>query len=301
MNMYADTVSSPAILVPAEVFVGDRAKYQYRFTSDTVDLQDHFILDPESFSDFDDASIESAAVTVNGRDVLVVIDFIPWKPGALTLPAVSTGTMQIILPPVRIASILDRTGIQEMRGARPPLLLPGTAGMLYGTAAVSIAVLVIGIMLVKALISVIRRSSLLNPPLRVCRVLQKQLRRLERDVPRVPVGVWLARYQSLVRRLLTVLFDADQSSKTVPEMRTAVTGSEKTQEIAAECINLLDKTDVLRFAGFAKDVSVPRQGQSGVKGCIACMQHADADLLCDSLYGYLRETLSWFRTEREGS
>jgi len=310
MNMYDDTVSSQAILIPAEVFVGDRVQYQYRFTSDAVPVQEDHVVDSALFSDFYEATIESIIVRVHGVNVLVMIDFIPWKAGALTLPSIEVGTMHIVLPPVRIASILDRTGIQEMRGARPPLLLPGTVGMLYGTAAVSVTVIVLTIILVRILVSVIRRSSLLNPALRICRLLQKQLKRLERDVIRVPAHVWLARYQSLVRRLLTVLFDSEQASKTVPEMRTSIADSEKTQEIAAGCISLLDKTDVLRFAGkVPSDIgSGTGQGttqgtgqdttQDTAQGSPCFMQHTDAGRLCEVLYGYVQESYTWFRTER---
>jgi hypothetical protein len=131
---------SPAVknepyLIPQIVYVGDRATLAVPLGSVDKSFDGKVIETPESTNDL---VIHRITKERRGDHLLLLIEFTAYVPGELEVPEITVPGFSNIANPGRglkitIASILDPSSL-VLASASPPLAVPGTAIIVYGTA-----------------------------------------------------------------------------------------------------------------------------------------------------------------------
>jgi hypothetical protein len=146
------------VLVPVEVYVGDRARIRHTFSAGkggwpALEPGKPLELPPEKavFAALEpDCTVTAASLTFQGVECLLTVDFIPWKTGELDIPPFdlrelvdmdSEAALMVDIAPVMIASLSQKLGEIQLRPPAPPLIVPGTTYALLGIAALAAAAL----------------------------------------------------------------------------------------------------------------------------------------------------------------
>lgn len=138
--------------VPPQVFVGDRARLVMTMEpkpsmgtqSISIDVQDKL---PQSKT----IHIVRLELDPHGKNPKILVDFIPFEAGHITLPSFEIGPYLVSKQPVNVASVLE-LGPRGMETAplEEPLLVPGTRFLLFGVLFFTLLMAVIvGIALLK--------------------------------------------------------------------------------------------------------------------------------------------------------
>jgi hypothetical protein len=249
------------ILVPREVFIGDTAEFSFR-TERVKSLPDEsalFIVPSGDIPVSPDLTINSITAVRDGEAVVVTIRFVPWVSGVLRFPSISIGKSVVNPPPVRIGSLVEKTGKTTLQPPRSPLLVPGTTWILFALVALVLTLfivfLVAGFKIRKflSLFPVWRRSN------RRLRFARKELRTLSRQLGKKSLSDWYAAYSVLYRRYLGS-FCRDEASAflpcTVSEIVSLVADrlalyqdAEKTGPLVDRLQATLTRVDLVRFSG----------------------------------------------------
>ncbi len=244
------------VLIPQDVYVGDRAELRCLFTGGSIEsgsaLSGGPIAVPTDTTEFlaisDTITVESGRLSAAGDDYTLIFYITPWEPGAIEIPPFTAGPFLITLPPVVIRSILERMPSADIRPPAPPMLLPGTAILVYtaiaGTA-LTMALLSAALLKRKQIAGFIR--SHLFAARRVRRFL-KVLRRIEREG--TPSAARYALLSAELRRYLDARFVPAFSSATTPEMEELLReygGAEQSGYIREFC-DISLRIDYIRFS-----------------------------------------------------
>ncbi|HOC29439.1 MAG TPA: BatD family protein [Treponemataceae bacterium] len=216
LGIVCGTISGEeAVLVPREVFVGDRA--QLTFTVSGLELPKGTLIElpvSEIVSSFD-ATLESVLVTSESGRTTVSVFFIPWKTGTLALPSFVVEKVTVVPPEVRISSIIEKTGRDSLEPPRPPLLVPGTTWLVYGYIAAVVLVLVVsGVVIVRfvAWVSADPRDRRSARYARYrTRILLRSLKSLEKQACTVPEAVWYGTLSHAFRVYLGCVYASNPS------------------------------------------------------------------------------------------
>jgi len=150
------------VLVPKEVFIGDKAQIQYSFISQidffakvnpSIIRNDTLTFDPSIITfegSQDKCTITDFQLFRNGASYTLVISFIPWNPGPIDflefdlnkicvdtndlseeVDIESTVPFIIDLERINVASIVNKMGIDKVQPAIQPQLLPGTQYIIW--------------------------------------------------------------------------------------------------------------------------------------------------------------------------
>lgn|GEM_PF-943660 len=190
------------VLVPREVYVGDTAEFSFTTGAfnGTLEAGAVVTVPDESISVSADATVSSILVRRDASFSTVTVRFIPWTTGLLRLPAFTLKKIRVIPPPVRIYSIVEKTGISELEPPRSPLLVPGTTLILYALVAVSAVALAAALVFVSRL----RRYLELNQGKiqsgRRLRLAMRELKGLEHLIRKVGYLEWYALFAAALRR-----------------------------------------------------------------------------------------------------
>ncbi len=145
------------VLVPKEVYLGDKAQIQYSFVSqidffskaDSNAIKNNTLFFDHNIKEFaslaDKCTVTDFRLLRNGNSYTIVISFIPWMPGSIDidpfdLNSICRSTLAksdsadanevapfiIDIKSIEIASISDKMGVSTIRPELSPLLLPGT-------------------------------------------------------------------------------------------------------------------------------------------------------------------------------
>lgn len=249
------------VLVPREVFIGDTAEFSFR-TDRVKKLPDEgslFIVPPADIPVSPDLTIHTITAARDGAVVVVTIRFVPWVAGPVRFPSISIGKAVVNPPPVRIGSLVEKTGKTTLQAPRSPLLVPGTTWILFALVAVIltlvIAFLVAGFKIRKVFsrFPVWRRSN------RRLRFARKELRSLSRQLGKKSLADWYGAYSSLFRRYLGS-FCRDEASAFLPltagetvslvaERLARYRDAEKTEPLVGRLRATLGRIDLVRFSG----------------------------------------------------
>jgi hypothetical protein len=143
-------------LIPQTVYVGDRAVLAIPLDADTV-LPALYFLDgdikalsaaaaplgvPQELAGLADLQIHRIALDRRGETPRLLIEFTAWSPGQLELPAFEIGGVSFSGLYIEVNSILagDKNA-SLLSPPAPPLAVPGSSLLIYGTIAGSILVL----------------------------------------------------------------------------------------------------------------------------------------------------------------
>ncbi|MDR3284059.1 MAG: hypothetical protein LBS97_02645 [Treponema sp.] len=152
------------VLVPVDVYVGDRAIIRHSFSAGTklsgIKPGETLELSPESevFAALEpDYTVTAATLTQNDAEYLLTIHFIPWKTGEFDIPAfeLDRGTEErenreienreksfaVDVGAVMIASLAQKLGESQIRPPAPPVIVPGTTYILLGIVAAAAGIL----------------------------------------------------------------------------------------------------------------------------------------------------------------
>jgi hypothetical protein len=140
-------------LIPQTVYVGDRARLVAPLGPAFSNVEAFIMEGTEAFRPSEDLIINRIAVEHRGGQTRLLIDFIAYRPGVLELPPLGIPSLALRGFPVsgiqvHITSILSGDSL-VLSPAVPPLVVPGTITLIYGTVAslVLLALLGLGIRL----------------------------------------------------------------------------------------------------------------------------------------------------------
>lgn len=161
------------VLVPRQVYIGDKAEIRVSFEVDSVLLRNtiaqkgNIELSKEFFATELDESrcdVKSVSISSTGyNQYSFVVSFTPWRTGNLEIPAFDLGAALnsdaeiyvISFTSQEIISLSKSQGMSTLREMNAPLLLPGTTYKIYG------AILGFVILLIVVFRLVIKRKSLM--------------------------------------------------------------------------------------------------------------------------------------------
>jgi hypothetical protein len=192
------------VLVPREVFVGDRAEFTFTtaLLSDVLDPAVVFALPGPELPLSPDCTVESVLAVRSDVDTSVTVRFVPWVSGNLQLPTVVIRGVSIVPPRVRIASLIEKTGRTALSPIRSPLLLPGTTWVLYGLTAAAVLALILVLFAAFRLAAYLARNPVQRQARRRVRTVMKQLKALDRQAGRSASSVNFGRLSSVLRGYL---------------------------------------------------------------------------------------------------
>jgi hypothetical protein len=150
-GIQAQTRTDVPYLVPQTIFVGDSGRLVVPLGRAFARITP-FILDaPEKLPETPDILIRRLELERRGGATRLLIDFIPYASGVLSLPDLEIqspgeGTEPLVLSglEVQVASILNPSQM-SLSGPAAPIAAPGTSFLIYGTIIAVILILCMGI------------------------------------------------------------------------------------------------------------------------------------------------------------
>ena len=149
--LQAQTRTDGPYLVPQTIFVGDPGRLVVPLGRAYAGVAP-FVLDaPEKLPETHELWIRRIELERRGELTRLLIDFVPYAPGTLSFPALEIsisggGAEPLIFTglEVQVASILSPSEM-TLSGPIPPLSVPGTSFLIYGTIVLLIFLLFLGI------------------------------------------------------------------------------------------------------------------------------------------------------------
>lgn len=253
------TVQTQQILVPKQVYIGDRAELRSTFTS-TAKIKAEGFCGELDYSQYDIKDVKLQSSGVNSYTLTVA--FVPWRTGDILLPDYklssedSSEELIIHFNPVDIVSITQKDSITTLRDSASPLLLPGTIYKLYGGIISVVIILIIGIRLIvkhedvafffSRLISTAKNNSNRRKTI-------KQLNKLAKN-SQLPDNELAAQIQKTLRAYLEKRF-AYPFSKTVSSEMSMVFArltngllAEEKQDAYDDLVTVFVRTDYIRYS-----------------------------------------------------
>ena len=149
----AQTRPGPPFLVPQTIFVGDPGRLVVPLGRLYSGLSPFVVEAPNKLPETSELLIRRIELERRGEFTRLLIDFVPYAPGTLSLPA-----LEILVPggdpepllftdlEVQVASILDPS---QMTLSEPvsPMAVPGTSFLIYGTIVLLLFLLCLGIVI----------------------------------------------------------------------------------------------------------------------------------------------------------
>jgi len=253
---FAPVFSDTAVLVPREVFIADEAELTFGTAAfpgpskaETVAPGAVLTVLPADLPISADVTVKSVQVKVGDNGAQVTVRFVPWKTGMLQLPSFILRGVSITPPPVRIGSLVDKTGITVLESARSPLLVPGTTYLLYGLIAVFLAFCALAIAAAVHIRRSLTRILEKNHSGRRLALIHKQLRLLEKQVRKTGSADWYRTFARVFRMYFGSLCAGDStcfSASTAAEIVSALRNASFPVERVSD---FLKRTDAIRFSG----------------------------------------------------
>ena len=257
------TVQTQQVLVPKQVYIGDRAELRCTFSTSAKIKAEGFCgeLDYNQY-DIKDVKLQPSGVNT----YTLTIAFVPWRTGDIIIPdyrlseEVSSDEMIIHFNPVNIVSLTQKDSITTLRDSASPLLLPGTIYKLYGSLIAAILILIVGIRLIvkhKDVAFFITRlvSSAKNNSNR--RRTIKQLGKIAKNT-QLSDNESAAEIQKTLRTYLEKRFDYPFSKTVSSELSAAFTKltggllSEEKQDAYDDIVIAFVRTDYIRYSSASK-------------------------------------------------
>jgi len=261
------------ILVPREVFVADEAELGFATTAFAGAAEAGTVLSVPA-ADLPvspDLTVKSIRVTVTAAGAQVSVRFVPWITGMLQLPSFTISNITVTPPPVRIGSLVEKTGVTVLESGRSPLLVPGTAYILYALAAAFLAVCGIAVAFAVRFRKYLALLLGKNHASRRAALANRQLRALERQIKKTEAGAWYRMFASVLRTYFGYLCAAVPSGSSVQTRFEAATAREIVRALGDafdggcgmpvdRVRDLLKHVDTVRFGGFPAGDAASQDG-----------------------------------------
>lgn len=260
------TVQTQQVLVPKQVYIGDRAELRCTFNTNAQIKAEGFCgeLDYNQY-DIKDVKLQPSGV----NSYTLTIAFVPWRTGDIIIPdyklseeagadglEATDNELIIHFNPVNIVSLTQKDSITSLRDSASPLLLPGTIYKLYGSLIAAILILIVGIRLIvkhKDVAFFISRlvSSVKNNSNRKRTI--KQLGKITKNT-QLADNDFAAEIQKILRTYLEKRFDYPFSKTVTSELSAAFTKltggllSEEKQDAYDDIVIAFVRTDYIRYS-----------------------------------------------------
>ena len=124
-----------AYLIPQKVFVGDPGRLALPLGAAFSGVKGVVLDDPGKLPFAPGVIITRVELENRGDIGQLIIDFRAYTPGVIELPPIEIASLTFRGLKVNVASILEaEESALVLSGPAPPLVVPGTMGMIYGTA-----------------------------------------------------------------------------------------------------------------------------------------------------------------------
>lgn len=230
-----------SVFVPPVYFVGDLVEARLTLLLP----EDKALLPPLSLPSQSWVLIRDVQVRHDPPFERVTVKFIPFAPGARTLPPLVLG--DITLDGVRIStnSILGKASPTELAPPRDQLLLPHTELFLF-LAFLLLIVLPLAVWrFFQPVVAVFRALWKRSDRHRAWRQLNKELKKLQAKALSLKGPEFYTQFSRLVRLYLGARFDRDFQTLTAAEVRSLL--QPLPPAWTAEWVRLIHKADVVRF------------------------------------------------------
>ncbi|MCR4580070.1 MAG: hypothetical protein K5681_06975 [Treponema sp.] len=256
------------VLVPKQVYIGDRAEIRCSFNSASQELKevtkegpakldfDTLIQGQEARALLADFDVKEVSLSPAGVDFYqLTISFVPWKTGEVTLPTIFLGEDILELQPVNIVSLVESQKQTILKEETPPILLPGTTYKIYSLIIIILVLtfLIIRLIIKRQSVSFFIKNLLLTIKCKHSRrQTEKKLQAL-RDQTTSSDKVWAESVQKIIRKYLSVKFQFDFSQKTSSEiyptiMKLTAGLLEEKNESLARIVEIFIRTDYIRYS-----------------------------------------------------
>ncbi|MDR2742191.1 MAG: hypothetical protein LBB98_08590 [Treponema sp.] len=136
-----------AYLIPQTVFVGDPGRLALPLGTVLSGIKSTVLDNPEELPVTPGLIISRVELENRGENHRLLVDFTAFTPGVIELPPIEIASFTFTGLKVTVASILEAEGSAlVLSGPAPPLAVPGTMGMIYGTV-LGVAVFIAGLVL----------------------------------------------------------------------------------------------------------------------------------------------------------
>ena len=213
-------MKSQQLLVPRQVYIGDRAELRCTFNSASSKLKEITATGPAELSlDLFDTELDSSNYEIKDVKLLpsgvdfyqLSITFVPWKTGSLQFPQVILEDTIIDFEAIEISSIVKEKKLTSIKESQAPFLLPGTTYKLYATLIIIILLIILIVRLIvkHQSVSFFIRSRLLQLK---CwhskKVTEKKLRAQLKSLEQSDKE-WAENTQKIMRKFLSVKYQLD--------------------------------------------------------------------------------------------
>ena len=264
------TVQTQQVLVPKQVYIGDRAELRCTFNTNAQIKAEGFCgeLDYNQY-DIKDVKLQPSGV----NSYTLTIAFVPWRTGDIIIPdyklseeagadglEATDNELIIHFNPVNIVSLTQKDSITSLRDSASPLLLPGTIYKLYGSLIAAILILIVGIRLIvkhkdvaffiSRLVSSVKNNSNRKRTIKQLGKITKNTQLADNDVA--------AEIQKILRTYLEKRFDYPFSKTVTSELSAAFTKltggllSEEKQDAYDDIVIAFVCTDYIRYSSSSK-------------------------------------------------
>lgn len=215
------------VVLPKSVYVGDETEIRYSFTS-PIELEADLELPCEvDYPSTEEYSILSATLaqadSSRNNGYVLVVHLVPWKAGFIDLPSITLTDLFVIdIAPVVIESIVEHTGHTELRKVRPPVIIPGTTGLLFFVLAVAVIFIVALIILLHHIHKTGKTFLGYFASLIFSTGFRKALRSLKKLIKKdaeLSDEVFAARFSAIMRTWLTARFNRNFAVLTTSEFQ----------------------------------------------------------------------------------
>ena len=264
------TVQTQQVLVPKQVYIGDRAELRCTFSTAAKIKAEGFCGELD-YSQYDIKDVKLQPSGVNSYTLTIA--FVPWRTGDIIIPdyklsaeagadgiEVADNELLIHFNPVNIVSLTQKDSITSLRESASPLLLPGTIYKLYGSLIAAVLLLIVAIRLivkhkdvaffVSRLVSSVKNNSNRRRTLKQLGKIAKNTQLADNDAA--------AEIQKTLRTYLEKRFDYPFSKTVTSELSavfTKLTGgllSEEKQDAYDDIVIAFVRTDYIRYSSVSK-------------------------------------------------
>jgi hypothetical protein len=295
-GILAQTRTDAPYLIPQIIFVGDPGRLIVPIGRVFARV-DPFVWDnPDKLNESPDLVINRIELERRSGVSRVLIDFIPYAPGTLSLPPIEfpqdANAPSLLGLEVQVASILDPS---QMVLAEPasPLAIPGTSFLVYGTLVFILFLLAMGIAIslwgrshFRDFFARLRRKFLLRNMRRFLRHLNQECRLEASSSGASPTpAFYLTRLSTEFREFLTQFTGVNCRSLTAVEFRL-ITFEELPPRLAPGPDYLCDlfrSWDILRFSGRGMEMADLFVAMVETEKLISTLDKAESEGIAENL------------------
>jgi len=300
-GVFAQTRTEAPYLIPQIIFVGDPGRLIVSIGRAYARIEPFIWDNPDKLPETSDLVIRRIELERRSGVSRILIDFIPYAPGTLSLPPIEfpseANVPSILGLEVQVASILDPSQMVLTEPA-PPLAVPGTSLLVYGTLVLVLFLLAMGIVIslwgrhhFRDFFEQLRRKYLLRKMRRFLRILNQQCRlkinssSISLHEKSLAPAFYLTRLSTEFREFLTQFTGINCRSLTAVEFR-GITFEGLSPRFAPGpdyLCGLFRSWDILRFSGRGMEMADLFVAMVETEKLLSTLDRAESESIVENL------------------